>query len=80
MERRRGRPPKTGDFVERVSVAYRFAPDTVKALKKAARKHKTTQTEYVERTLLRQLERDGIIKPKKEDAHITTELDPHFPL
>jgi hypothetical protein len=43
---RRGRPPKGEDYVERISVAYRFAPETVKALKKGARKKKLNQTQY----------------------------------
>jgi hypothetical protein len=60
---KRGRPPRIGDFVERISVAYRFAPETVKALKKAARKHKITQTEFVEQAILEKVVRGGIIKP-----------------
>jgi hypothetical protein len=59
---KRGRPRKTGDFVERVSVAYRFAPDTVKALKRGARKKKLSQTDYVESAVLDHLRKDGVIK------------------
>ena len=60
---RRGQPPKGEDYVERISVAYRFAPETVKVLKKAARKKKLNQTQYVESAILEQAVRDGIIKP-----------------
>jgi hypothetical protein len=60
---KRGRPPKGEDHVERISVAYRFAPETVKALKKGARKSKSTQTKYVENAVLAQLSKDGIVSP-----------------
>jgi uncharacterized protein (DUF1778 family) len=57
---RRGRPPKGEDYVERISVSYRLAPETVKVLRKAARKRKLSQTQYVEKTILEQAARDGI--------------------
>ena len=64
---RRGRPPKGEDYVERISVGFRFAPETVKVLKKAARGKKMNQTQYVEGAILERAERDGTIKPKKKE-------------
>lgn len=59
-ERRMGRPPKGQKHVEMIRVNYRFYPATVKAIEKAARKKKITQTEYVELAVLAQVEKDGI--------------------
>ena len=64
----------------RIRKMYRMTPEIVKALQKAKRRMKLSETAYVELSVKEKLERDGIIKPKKEDAHITTEFDPHFPL
>jgi hypothetical protein len=66
--RRMGRPPKGEKYVELVRVTYRLEPETVKALKKGARKKKLTQTEYVELAVRTLLIQDGIIQPKKEDV------------
>lgn len=60
---RRGRPPKGEDYVERISVGYRFAPETVKVLKKAARKAKMNQTQYVEGAILERATKDGVDLP-----------------
>jgi hypothetical protein len=58
----KGRPPKTGTLIKRATVAYRFAPETVKAIKRGARKKKLSQTDYVENAVLDHLRKDGIIK------------------
>ena len=57
-----GRPPKGQKYVQLIRVHYRFASETVRALRKGARKSKSTQTQYVENAVLAQLSKDGIIE------------------
>jgi hypothetical protein len=43
---------------------YRMTPEIVKALQKAKRRTKLSETAYVELAVKEKLERDGIIAPK----------------
>jgi hypothetical protein len=59
-ERRMGRPPKGEKYVELIRATYRLEPGTVKALKKAARRNKLSQSAYIEIALKAQFRKDGI--------------------
>jgi len=61
-KRGRGRPPKAGGIEPRIRKMYRMTPEIVKALQKAKRRTKLSETAYVELALKEKLIADGIIK------------------
>jgi predicted HicB family RNase H-like nuclease len=44
----RGRPPKGADYTPRKRANYRFPPDLVEAIKRAAKRKKMSQNAFVE--------------------------------
>lgn len=56
-----GRPRKDSDYVQRIRVNYRFRPEIVKALHRAAKRKKISQTDYVEGLVRAGLEADGVL-------------------
>jgi uncharacterized protein (DUF1778 family) len=59
-----GRPHKDSDYVQRIRVNFRFRPEVAKAVAKAAKRKKLSQTDYVEAAVRAALEADGLLERK----------------
>jgi hypothetical protein len=63
-KRGKGRPTTAPSGQPRIRKMFRMTPEIAKALQKAKRRTKLSETAYVELAVREKLERDGIIKPE----------------
>jgi hypothetical protein len=68
-KRGKGRPTMAPSGQPRIRKMYRMTPEIVKALQKAKRRTKLSETAYVELALKEKLIADGIIKEPESTTH-----------